>query len=234
MHAALRLPLEGRHAEVPCRACHGADRPGLPPAAPTQALGTAAVAVALASADCASCHVDPHEGRYARAGARPLDGDCSACHTARAFRPSLVDEATHRRLGFELAGAHRAVSCAGCHEELLAPSAAATLLRSARGITRFPPPQRVSRSCAACHTNPHGSQFAARGTDRCETCHGIVAFAPATGFNHDRDASFRLQGAHASVACAKCHVAQTVAGVPMTVYRPLSGTCESCHDRKAS
>ena len=34
---------------------------------------------------------------------------------------------------------------------------------------------------------------------------GPEAFAPAARFDHDRDASFKLQGAHANVSCAGCH-----------------------------
>jgi len=143
-----------------------------------------------------------------------------------------VDPAAHDRLGFRLAGAHLAVPCIGCHEELRAAPAKATLVRSAGAVTAFPARPGVTRTCAGCHENPHATQFAHRKDASCETCHGVAAFTPAPGFDHDRDASFSLAGAHATVACAKCHVRGEVNGVAMTIYRPLSGTCESCHDRR--
>lgn len=235
-HARTRLPLEGRHAEVPCRACHGGDRPSLPPPAPRASLGTAGVSVTLASAACGSCHVDPHAGRYAPpAGAMATAGDCGACHTAVAFRPSRVDAAWHARFTFALEGAHRAVSCSGCHEELRSAPATATLLGAARGVARFPAAPGPARRCVACHDNPHGAQFAGRrGGDACETCHGVVAFAPAPGFDHDRQSAFPLAGAHATVPCASCHPSAVVDGRAMSVYRPISTRCESCHDRRVS
>ena len=230
-HASLRLRLEGRHAEISCRACHGGDRPGLPTPAAAASLGDAAVAISLAGAACADCHVDPHAGRYNVTGPQPTDGGCGACHSPATFRPSLIDAVRHDRFTFQLKGAHRAVACVSCHEELRAKPASSTLVQSARGITRFPAPAASMRSCATCHANPHGDQFAGRKDRSCESCHGVDAFAPAPGFDHER-ASFSLRGAHAKVACARCHERKNVGGVVMTVYRPLSGRCESCHDQR--
>lgn len=231
-HATLRVTLDGRHGQVPCRACHGADRQGLPAPAALSSLGTARTAVTLTGAACADCHLDPHAGRYARSGALPVEGDCAACHSASAFRPSLVDPARHDRFTFRLEGAHRAVACVSCHDELKGRPARSTLVANGVGIARFPASAGVPRDCASCHENPHGTQFAARGERRCESCHGVESFAPAPRFDHERDASFSLKGAHARVACSACHVPRTQGGVSTVTYRPLSGQCESCHDRK--
>jgi hypothetical protein len=234
-HASLRLRLDGRHAEIPCRACHGASRPGLSAPAPAASLGHAAVAIGLAGAACADCHVDPHAGRYGSAGPLRVAGECGACHSATSFRPSLMDAARHDRFAFQLKGAHRAVACVSCHEELRAKPASSTLLQSARGITRFPAAAAAApRSCATCHDNPHGSQFASRKDQSCESCHGEESFAPAPRFDHERDASFSLRGAHAKVACARCHERKNVDGAVMTVYRPISSRCESCHDQRGA
>jgi hypothetical protein len=234
-HASLRLRLDGRHAEIPCRACHGASRPGLSAPAPAASLGHAAVAIGLAGAACADCHVDPHAGRYGSAGPLRVAGECGACHSATSFRPSLMDAARHDRFAFQLKGAHRAVACVSCHEELRAKPASSTLLQSARGITRFPAAAAAApRSCATCHDNPHGSQFASRKDQSCESCHGEESFAPAPRFDHERDASFSLRGAHAKVACGRCHERKNVGGAVMTVYRPISSRCESCHDQRGA
>jgi len=233
-HAKLRLRLEGRHAEIPCRACHGGDRPGLPAPAPATSLGHAAFAISLTGAACADCHVDPHAGRYDTTGPLPTDGGCGACHSSTTFRPSLIDAVRHDRFAFQLKGAHRAVACVSCHEELKAKPGSSTLLRSARGVTRFPAATASTRTCATCHGDPHGEQFASRKNRSCESCHGVDAFAPAPLFDHERDASFSLRGAHAKVACARCHVRKDVGGAGMTVYRPVSGRCESCHDKRGA
>ena len=233
-HATLRLRLDGRHAELACGACHGSARAGLPAPAPAHSLGTAGVAVALAGAACTDCHVDSHAGRYGSTGALPQDGDCTACHSAGSFRPSLVDAASHERFTFRLEGAHKAVACVSCHEELKAARAKSTLVASPGSVLRFPAMAAGARECATCHENPHGSQFANRKDHRCQSCHGLDAFAPAGRFDHERDAAFSLRGAHAKVACQACHASRSAGGVSSTVYRPLSGKCESCHDRRVA
>ena len=86
-------------------------------------------------------------------------------------------------------------------------------------------------TCAECHEDPHGGQFAGRdrGSD-CGVCHGSAAFRPPDRFDHDRDARFALAGAHATVACDKCHpVAARPDGTDGPIYRPLEFACEDCH-----
>lgn len=231
-HAALRLPLEGRHAAIPCAACHAAARRGLPAVPDTAALGTAQVVLRVREVACAACHLDPHAGRYDAAGARPVAGGCGACHDAHAFRPSTVDVALHAKFSFALEGAHRATPCVACHAEMkTAVAAASTLLLPARNVARRQFTSARPATCASCHESPHGAQFDGRKDHgACGSCHDVDRFAPASRFDHDRDASFALAGAHAKVACAKCHTSDPRAGgVSRTVYRPLSAKCENCH-----
>ena len=223
-HATLRLKLEARHAEIACAACHGPERRDLPPLPGIQALGKAGVAFKLKEIECAACHVDPHDGRYPR---------CLDCHGMRTFRPSTVDIATHRRYKFSLTGAHAAVPCADCHDEMKHPPATSSLV-----LTRWVFPRLLfaapKNGCEACHENPHGTQFAARA-DRgdCEACHGTDVFRPATRFDHNRDATFTLKGAHEHVPCDRCHTTSArPGGKPVVVYRPVSGKCEACHSEK--
>ena len=220
-HATLRLRLEGRHALIECRACHGPDRRDLPPLPAVQVLGRAGVAFKLKEIECAACHVDPHDGRYPR---------CLDCHGVRSFRPSAVDIATHQRYKFPLAGAHAAVPCVDCHGEMkhAAPTSSLVLVRWSAPRLLFTAPRG---GCEGCHQTPHGKQFATRG-DRgeCQNCHGTDRFSPATRFDHDRDATFSLKGAHAAVACARCHPsARDASGKAFVIYRPVSSKCEACH-----
>ena len=234
-HATLRLALEGRHGQVECAACHAAARKGLPPVAPTVALGTAKVALRLSAVACEGCHVDVHAGRFAAGGASPIAGGCGACHGSVSFHPSTVDVANHARFALALEGAHRAVPCAQCHAELGGRHTTSTLLLTAGSVPRLPFGGTTRTTCISCHATPHREQFATRKDQgACEACHGIEAFAPATRFDHDRDASFKLQGAHATVACAACHKAVRGAGGegPVT-YRGVPSTCESCHSGKS-
>ena len=220
-HATLRLRLEGRHAEIECSACHGPDRKSLPPLPGVQAIGKAGVEFKLKELECAACHVDPHDGRYPK---------CGECHGLRTFRPSTVDIAAHKRYKFSLEEAHAAVACVDCHAEMKHPATTSSLV-----LVRWTFPRLLFAApkggCEGCHATPHGLQFATRA-DRgaCESCHGTETFRPATRFDHDRDATFTLKGAHAAVACNRCHVSsRDAAGKSFVVYRPLSGKCETCH-----
>lgn len=247
-HAATRLPLEGPHAAAACGTCHRAShdarepaRPGGSPAATMKrvrgASGPAAsetlAVVALPPAECGACHVDPHGGRY-RDHTVAGNAGCRACHATAQFRPANMGPAEHARFGFALDGAHRAAPCADCHEELKRPTAARTRLADTSRVRPFPAaPRAAARSCAACHQTPHGSQFDGRPEGgRCERCHSVNRFVPASAFNHERDAAFSLGGAHAAVPCAACHLTASDGPVPVTRYRPLSTACESCHGRR--
>ncbi|HYL22692.1 MAG TPA: cytochrome c3 family protein [Gemmatimonadales bacterium] len=223
-HSSLRLRLEGRHADIECRACHGSDRRGLPALAGVAVLGKAGVAFKLKEVECAACHVDPHDGRYL---------PCVDCHGVRTFRPSTVDIAAHRRYKFPLERAHAAVPCVDCHAELKHPATTSSLV-----LVRWTAPRLLFAAppggCEGCHQNPHGRQFATRA-DRgaCESCHGTDTFRPATRFDHERDATFSLKGAHATVPCSRCHPSSRgAAGKSVVTYRPVSGKCEACHGDK--
>ncbi|MFN8579523.1 MAG: cytochrome c3 family protein [Gemmatimonadaceae bacterium] len=231
-HAALRLALDGRHAQVECAACHAVGRKGLPPIAPTLTLGTAKVALRIPELSCEACHVDVHAGRFSK-GAAALAGGCAACHGTTTFSPSTIDVANHNRFALKLEGGHRAVPCVQCHQELTGSHASNTLLLTAANVRRLPF-GATRTTCVACHETPHGDQFAGRkDKGACDACHGVDGFAPAARFDHDRDASFKLQGAHAKVACAECHKAVVSArGASIVQYRGVPSKCESCHGGK--
>jgi hypothetical protein len=224
--------LEGRHARIACAACHSTTHPGLAPLPTGRPLGSAGIAV-RPDAECGSCHVDPHAGRYSAGGAAAAlaGAGCRSCHTAQAWRPSSVDFDAHARFSFALEGAHRAVPCVACHNEMKGPPASATLVRAAAGVAHLPFAVARTRTCESCHDSPHGTQFETRrGGAACATCHSTDAFVPASKFDHDRDAAFKLAGAHAQVACARCHrsVASSIGG-SRVLYRPLGTKCEDCH-----
>jgi hypothetical protein len=147
-----------------------------------------------------------------------------------AFRPSLVDVPIHGRFAYPLAGAHRATACDACHVEskLAAKRSSLVALHGPGPTMTF---ATKSQACEACHATPHGDQFAARN-DRgaCDSCHGDDSFRPAGRFDHQKDASFPLDGAHVRVACARCHASRPGAdGKPLVLYRSLPHRCEDCH-----
>jgi hypothetical protein len=228
-HSALKLKLEGAHAPLECAACHGLGRPGLPPPANASSLGTARFAFKVTELECAQCHHDPHLGRYAAGGPRAKSAGCLACHDVARWRPATVTVASHRDYGFALEQAHGAVPCTGCHTELDGrPKVSSLRLAAHPGPLPF---DKNRRECVACHADIHGKQFATRRDQgACEACHGLEAWRPASRFVHDRDSRFKLEGAHAKVACLACHPSRKdAAGRARVVYHGVPVRCESCH-----
>lgn len=233
-HAQTRLPLEARHAELTCKACHAAQRPGLPSIAVTSSTGKVKLLFRIPETQCAQCHQDVHRGRFATAHDSVAALDCADCHDARSFRPSTIDAARHRVTGFALNGGHRATSCVACHDGLKAPRTRTTALVRLAALPALT--LQAKSGCSDCHTTPHGDEFDGRADrGRCDACHDTDAFAPAGRFDHNRDARFSLKGAHEPVPCARCHATDLRPGASGgLVFRPLSGRCESCHTEKAT
>jgi hypothetical protein len=144
---------------------------------------------------CAGCHDDRHKGQFGKAS-------CDQCHAEKSWLPSLYGIARHTT--FALTGAHRAVACGSCHEG-----------------GRF---KDAPRSCAGCHEDPHGGQFARER--ECTTCHLADSSAFAIRpFDHAKRARYPLEGAHADARCERCHVERK--GV--RVFRGTSSACSACH-----
>ncbi len=157
-------------------------------------------------AACRDCHAkDPHQGQF--------ESDCGSCHDVSGFKPATVDHQTTR---YPLTGKHAAVACAKCH-----------FAARENGPVIYRP---MKTGCADCHKDAHLGQF----TKACESCHPTVGFDRGTlGFDHQRDSSYKLEGAHAALKCEACHKkesAQFPSGVAEAVrYKPLSADCASCH-----
>jgi len=203
-HAATAYPLAGAHLAVPCVGCHARPRAGAP---------VAEIPFRFASTRCQACHQDPH-----RDEAKPwIDkGGCESCHRIEAWSSPVFD---HAATQFPLADKHATARCSACHQPL-APGAP-------RGAVRL---RGVDRACAACHRDPHAGQFsaAAGGATACERCHATANWRAAR-FDHNRDAAFRIDGAHARTLCAQCHPREGAGETAVTRYKPLGRDCAACH-----
>ena len=164
---------------------------------------------------CAKCHVnqafkglkfaqctDCHKSPHRQ----PMGNACTSCHTNDSWKTARVD---HARTAFPLRGKHAEVACAKCH-------------------TR-PPLQAALKfdRCATCHQDPHRGAF----KQDCSGCHNESGFGRGT-FDHATGTKFPLTGAHAPLACAKCHknAAGASAGPARVVdFRGLATACASCH-----
>ncbi|HEX7613779.1 MAG TPA: cytochrome c3 family protein, partial [Thermoanaerobaculia bacterium] len=176
-----------------------------------------ATLVRLKYTRCADCHQDAHKGLFPRE-------DCAACHTESGFKPAKFDHGT--RTKFPLDGKHATTACAACHKAAVAQARVPLAQRSVdfRG---------AKAACASCHADVHKGKLGAA----CETCHGTSSFKLSV-FQHPRQPEFFL-GAHAGVACEKCHLAdQAPAAGPAKgggvsaasrQYRGVSFQCAACH-----
>jgi hypothetical protein len=120
--------------------------------------------------------------------------DCAACHSTDAWKPAKFD---HNLADFKLVDSHVNVKCEQCH---------------INNVFKGTP-----TDCYSCHKKDdhHNGQF---GTD-CSACHQPTKWDDAT-FDHNKS-KFPLTGAHANVACQKCHTTG--------VFKGLSTDCASCH-----
>lgn len=204
-HAHVPFTLTGAHAELACPQCH---RPafagGAWPAATGAHAPRAASFLGLTQA-CIGCHEDTH--------GPATHGRCTECHDQCSFEAGRFD---HGRV-FALEGAHASLACESCHRGWRrgdGPDATGPAM----------PFDRVAgRRCEDCHASPHTAANEAGYGTRCERCHTTTRFAPHGFAANAHPAHFPLRGAHATVACAKCHGRTE----PLAGIAPRA--CIACH-----
>jgi hypothetical protein len=198
-HRASTYPLVGAHLAIPCDACHRRDAQRL-------------MRFRFASTRCLDCHKDPHNGELDRYAPR---AGCESCHKVDSWRAVTFD---HSRTPFVLTGGHLRAACAACHKKSESGSEAGRMKLAGLPV-----------SCAGCHRDVHARQFAdPKGATACERCHETASWK-APGFVHDRDASYRLEGAHARVPCGGCHRTEGSGDARFVRYKPLGKDCRDCH-----
>ena len=233
-HALARFVLEGKHRQVPCERCH-LERPlrelvreGLARQPPAGASPTT-VQLHFGDTTCAACHADPHTGQL---DVRFRAEGCESCHGTNGWAEIDFD---HAVTGYRLQGRHAGLSCRSCHPPLVSAGPAeatprAGAQRPASANLRFKDTPEV---CQACHEDEHRGQFAAAdGLAACGDCHDASVWKPAR-FDHQRDARFPLDGAHAEAACSACHPTEMADGEPFVRYKPRPLACRGCHGTRA-
>ncbi len=161
-----------------------------------------------AQAECSACHLDPrapmdfklassdcvscHQKDDKHEGR--FGTACGVCHSPDGWKPAKFN---HDLAAFKLEGKHVDVACEQCH---------------VNNVFKGTP-----MACVSCHQkdDKHQGRF---GT-ACEACHTPASWEGAT-FDHNL-AAFRLDGAHARVACERCHINNIFKGTPTT--------CAACH-----
>jgi len=217
-HSTTRYPLAGRHRDVACEKCH-TPLPGRP--------GTLKLR-GIAFAGCQSCHRkdDPHDGR--------LGATCTDCHTTDGWKAvggaAFERQFDHAKTRFALHGGHAKAECAACHSPARARAKGIALTFVAATRTRaYPVP--VAERCGSCHTDFHEGTFAkSPGGAECASCHMDGAWSP-TRYDierHNRDAAYKLTGAHLAAPCVACHE-NPVLGQQTLQFRIAQQDCLACH-----
>ena len=128
---------------------------------------------------------------------------CENCHTSTSWQGAKFD---HSLSSFQLVGAHQSVACAQCHVG-----------------GRF---TGTPSTCIGCHSQDFQTatpnHVAAGFPQDCTMCHSMTQWKGGV-FDHTARTKFPLTGAHATVACAQCHVGNQFAGT--------SADCIGCHLR---
>ncbi len=168
------------------------------------------------TAPCLACHADfkfqstptTCAGCHERERKHDPLGACARCHTPRKWKPATFDH-DRKPARFALTGQHATVGCDSCH-------------------TRPEVFRGTATECRACHAVPSHGEFGA-----CDRCHTTRSFTPSS-FSH-ATTSFPIDGRHAGVACASCHLKLpaapiTCASCHATPHSPkVSATCTQCH-----
>ncbi len=213
-HELIGFTLDGAHAPLECSECHTNAGVAVLPEGATRFLGL--------DRDCASCHEDTHEGRFALA--------CASCHGQETWED--LASLGHERV-LPLVGGHGGLDCTECHAQ-----DGAHALEVLGGRSLKPEP----RDCVACHESPHTEAFmqgAAALVDLppgqgCASCHASehVSFhEPALqDMTKEQHAAsgFALEVPHAELACADCHAAPEA---PFAERFPgrAAEQCSACH-----
>ena len=128
-HELSRFPLIGLHAAVPCEECHSS------------------TAYRDTQTNCSACHKDGHHQGS-------LGSNCDRCHTPNGWQLWRFDH--NRDTRFPLTGAHKEITCSGCH------------VPNSKGKVTAP------KTCFACHAadDAHRGAFGRA----CEKCHSTQSF----------------------------------------------------------
>jgi len=191
----VKFALSGGHTKVECGKCHGSEAapaPAAPFPAPVDS-GRFARFTSAAPRRCVDCHRDIHTGKFGRS--------CDRCHNSGSWIQTNVARVAptfHDKSRFPLVGKHRAAPCLSCH-----PARRGGKGMQTTGLT--------FARCADCHLDAHLGQIAkaADGAVPCQRCHSEEGYFPTRYPVADhQQTAFPLLGAHALVACNRCHKAE--------------------------
>jgi len=197
-HGQTGYALDGGHKPVGCLKCHTAK---------TKLGKTRFITTSQA---CATCHKDPHAGKFT--------STCTTCHDVNAWKTWEQRPFDHNLARYPLTGKHVDVACAKCH-----------------GTPAKWKPLDFDK-CDRCHADPHKGEFKPK---TCSECHDTKNWNAGTDIVRSNHPKLSLAAGHASVACKTCHDrgndkpptkgSTCVACHPNVHISDFGNKCESCH-----
>ncbi len=138
---------------------------------------------------CIGCHGGANDPHLGQLGDR-----CESCHANTSWTTPVYFD--HDLVAFPLLGQHAELQCDQCHESAAFHDAGTT--------------------CSSCHREDDIHDGALGVT--CDQCHNPIDWANVA-FDHNRQTTFMLDGAHVQTSCAACH--RTAQEAPQV--------CGQCH-----
>ncbi|MGD8427592.1 MAG: hypothetical protein PVH63_08165 [Balneolaceae bacterium] len=189
--SATHFELLGKHQNVSCQSCH---------------LDLKFSKPQISQNDCASCHVDVHQGQFVES--------CATCHNMESFHMA-EGRRIHANTLFPLTGAHQQISCSSCHQN------------DAHGTFTS-----LDTDCLSCHEEDYNNTTSidhkAQGfSTECQQCHTTIAWGPATFDHLQASGGFALIGAHDRITCNSCHRTPSFE----TIFNASNeNDCIACHE----
>ncbi len=196
-HASLSggFGLVGAHDALSCESCHSGPEFSVPFDPSNQN-------------DCLACHASEYDQQHSSSG---FPTTCLTCHNVNNWTGVTID---HPALsgGFDLVGAHDALSCESCHS---LPDF---------GVPFDPADQN---DCIACHTSDYNQEHNGSGfPTTCLTCHNTTTWSGATFDHASASGGYALVGAHEPLDCQSCHDPNTFD----PIFNPSNqNDCIACH-----
>ncbi len=205
-HNQSKFALAGAHLAVPCNACHIKQH---------QNMANETMRFKFRWIECNACHKNPHGHQVDK---YLTEKGCQNCHSILSWRKINFD---HNTTNFPLKGAHEKTACSKCHKPIKN--------QVDSKLYQFSP---LAAQCTNCHKDIHYGQFresaAKTSITRCDRCHSPIDWL-ADKFQHNRDARFKIDGAHQYVTCEQCHPKVNLKGKTFRLFKLLRTDCKFCH-----
>ncbi len=195
-HENTRFSLDGKHRNLECRSCHKQQK--------KNSEFTRTKFVGLPFEKCADCHDDIHKGQFQK--------ECHSCHSEQGWKGTWLVDFHGADSAYPLNGMHEKLECLKCHK---LPYKNAKLAESKLA--------GLSHECSSCHDDIHNGQM----HHACEICHNEQGWKGTNLlFDHNKNASIKLDKLHTHVSCNLCHVPDKD---KIISYSPLPQQCDTCH-----